>query len=261
MDVESIGCTLSVVYGLGLLFYLVVFISSFLNPQSVLQSTFFMSRFSNIHDFQGHMILFWVLYFPQFIGFMAVVKLKDWGRQLVVAMNASLCLYSFYEIISLWPAFDCLIAASMLFYIVIALFFELPRIREQFARVSNSLGKKILLIDDDAGIIKMVKSNLMKEGFSVLTATTGERGLQIAKSNKPDLILLDVILPTKVKGREVCVRLKRDSETRDIPVVFLTAKDSPDDIKAEMEIGAVSHLTKPVNFFKLLSEVKRILGL
>jgi CheY-like chemotaxis protein len=91
-----------------------------------------------------------------------------------------------------------------------------------------------------------------------LTATSGEKGIQIARLQKPDLIILDVILPG-VKGREVCQRLKDDDETGRIPVIFLTAKDSEDDIRAEKAVGAVTHITKPVNAKMLLSEVKKIL--
>ena len=83
--------------------------------------------------------------------------------------------------------------------------------------------------------------------------------MQIARVQKPDLIILDVILPG-IKGREVCAILTEDEETREIPIVFLTAKDSPDDIDAEMAAGATSHLAKPVDAKALLSEIKRIIG-
>ena len=116
-----------------------------------------------------------------------------------------------------------------------------------------------MIVDDDEGFQKIIKHILLPAGYSVLTATTGERGLQTAKNQKPDLILLDVILPG-VKGRELCSMLKSDSETKDIPVIFLTAKDSPDDIDAEIAAGAISHLTKPVDGKLLLGEIKKILG-
>ena len=81
----------------------------------------------------------------------------------------------------------------------------------------------------------------------------------MAQRLKPDLIILDVILPG-IKGREVCLRLKENKDTRDIPVMFLTAKDSPDDIKAEKEVGGICHLTKPVDNKQLISEIEKILG-
>ena len=72
-------------------------------------------------------------------------------------------------------------------------------------------------------------------------------------------ILLDVILPG-IKGREVCRKLKEDETTKDIPVIFLTAKDSPDDVKAEKEVGGEEHLTKPVTSKVLVSAVNKILN-
>ncbi|HLD69526.1 MAG TPA: response regulator [Candidatus Omnitrophota bacterium] len=120
--------------------------------------------------------------------------------------------------------------------------------------------KKILVIDDDKGFLKMVRVNLINSGFDVLTADTGEKGIQLAQKKNPDLILLDVLLPG-IKGREVCVKLKQDKATSSIPVMFLTAKDSPDDVKAEMEVGAVTHLTKPVDLKRLILEIKHILNI
>ena len=70
--------------------------------------------------------------------------------------------------------------------------------------------------------------------------------------------LLDVILPG-VKGREVCKRLKNDQTTQDIPVVFVTSKDSPDDVQAEMEVGGLKHLTKPVSSKVLIAAIQEIL--
>ena len=118
--------------------------------------------------------------------------------------------------------------------------------------------EKILVIDDDEAISKIVRPILLSHGFSVLTANTGEDGLQIATAQKPDLILLDVILPG-LKGREVCQKLKENPETKDIPIVFLTAKDSPEDVQAEIDVGAAAHLTKPVNAKTLIETVQNIL--
>ena len=120
--------------------------------------------------------------------------------------------------------------------------------------------KKILVVDDDRGFLKMVRAHLMNHGFAVLTADTGEKGIQLAQKKSPDLIMLDVLLPG-IKGREVCVKLKQDTKTSQIPVMFLTAKDSADDVRAEMAVGAVTHLTKPVDFKKLILEIKNILNL
>ena len=123
----------------------------------------------------------------------------------------------------------------------------------------SSNSKKILIVDDDQGLLKVIRAGLMQKGYQIYAAATGEKGLRLAKQIKPDLIILDVILPG-IKGREVCALLKEDGETRDIPVIFMTAKDSPDDVKAELEVGAVSHLTKPINVQQLFVEIKKILG-
>ena len=121
------------------------------------------------------------------------------------------------------------------------------------------LRKSVLVVDDDEVGLKLVQSILLSRGYSVLTATTGEKGMQVAKLQQPDLIILDVILPG-LKGRDVCTKLKDDEKTRDIPVIFLTAKDSLDDIHAEIAAGGLSHITKPVQPKTLLAEIKRIMS-
>ena len=134
------------------------------------------------------------------------------------------------------------------------------KIKETFQRDSTTSKKKILIIDDDKGLLKMMRVNLTAKGFDVLIAETGEKGLQIAKRQKPDLIILDVILPG-IKGREVCAKLKKDAQTQNIPVIFLTAKNSPDDIRAELEVGGVSHLTKPLDSHQVLLEVNKVFNI
>lgn len=120
-------------------------------------------------------------------------------------------------------------------------------------------GGKILLIDDDRAVHTMLKSVFAANGYEVVSAMSGEEGLLLAESERPGLILLDVILP-KMKGREVCKRLKASHATAAIPVLFLTAKDSDDDVKAEMAVGAVGHVTKPINSNSLLRLVKKTLS-
>jgi CheY-like chemotaxis protein len=120
------------------------------------------------------------------------------------------------------------------------------------------LNKKVLVIDDDRMLHSMLKPMLEGYGFGVVSALTGEEGLALAASDKPDAIVLDVIMP-KMKGREVCKALKASDGTKHIPVFFLTAKDSADDIHAEFEIGAEGHLTKPVNPALLVEMIKKAL--
>jgi two-component system alkaline phosphatase synthesis response regulator PhoP len=119
-------------------------------------------------------------------------------------------------------------------------------------------GKKVLIIDDDRMLHGMLQPILNSFGFEVLSALNGEEGLQLASSGRPDVIVLDVIMP-KMKGREVCKRLKESPDTKNIPVLFLTSKDSEDDIKAELEVGAAGHLTKPVQPAVLVRRINEIL--
>jgi CheY-like chemotaxis protein len=118
---------------------------------------------------------------------------------------------------------------------------------------------KILIIDDDKTLQMMLKTVLLSHGFDVISTFSGEEGLSMALSEKPDFIILDVIMPG-VKGREVCRKLKADPQTKDIPVLFLSSKDSEDDVAAELQAGAVGHVTKPVNSMSLVRKLKQILG-
>ena len=96
--------------------------------------------------------------------------------------------------------------------------------------------KSILAIDDDRTQLKTIQHILELKGHTVLMSTSGEEGLDVAKTHRPDLIILDVLMPG-MKGREVCKRLKADEATKNIPVLFLTSKESTDDIAAEMAAG------------------------
>ena len=102
----------------------------------------------------------------------------------------------------------------------------------------------ILLIDDEPDILKTLGRRLEQEGFALLTANSGEAGLRIAQERQPDLVLLDIMMP-KMKGRDVCARLKANELTADIPVIFLTALGLPDHVKAGLDSGAEDYLVKP----------------
>jgi two-component system alkaline phosphatase synthesis response regulator PhoP len=119
--------------------------------------------------------------------------------------------------------------------------------------------KKILLVDDDPGVHFIATPLLSKLGYDVVSARHGEQGLQLALNQRPDLIILDVIMPG-IKGRDLCMKIKAYDVLKNIPVVFLTAKDSEDDIRAELDAGAVTHLTKPIDPAQLTSVIKGILG-
>jgi len=119
--------------------------------------------------------------------------------------------------------------------------------------------KKILLVDDDPGAHVIIVPILSKAGYAVVSAKTGEQALLLALSDRPDLIILDVIMPG-IKGRDLCRKLKAYDVLKKTAIIFLTAKDSEDDIKAELEAGAITHLTKPVNPSELLQTVSSIIG-
>ena len=117
---------------------------------------------------------------------------------------------------------------------------------------------KILVVDDEDHILHMIKKRLESNGFTVFTAKKGHDGIEIARENKPDLILLDVMLPD-LNGRVVCRVLKEDPATAKIPVIFLTAKDTMEEKMAEYEVGGECHIAKPFNGQELVEKIKRTL--
>lgn len=115
---------------------------------------------------------------------------------------------------------------------------------------------RILLVEDDRGIIRFVRKGLLENSFSVDVATDGEEGLTAVLHMKYDLVVLDILLP-KLDGREVLKRMRSmDIQT---PVVFLTAKDSEGDIVHGLNLGADDYLTKPFSFNELLARIQAIL--
>ncbi len=201
------------------------------------------------------------MFFALFIGSLATARYREWGRQSLVILNAVTGLYLAGLLMRhLGPS----VQPSYIFINIAAvLFFSQKNIKTRFVPdappLAGSARKSILVIDDEEALLKTLKPVLLSHGYSVLTATTGERGLQVARTQQPDLIVLDVILPG-IKGREVCTTLKDDGQTKDIPIIFLTAKDSSDDIKAELAAGGTSHLTKPFQAKTLLAEITKVLG-
>ncbi len=117
--------------------------------------------------------------------------------------------------------------------------------------------KTILVVDDEKDILDMIKYNLAREGYGVLTARNGKQALEQARS-LPHLILLDIMMP-EYDGLEVLKRLKADVRTADIPVVFLTAKGSDIDEVVGFELGADDYIVKPISIPKLIARIKNIL--
>jgi PAS domain S-box-containing protein len=115
--------------------------------------------------------------------------------------------------------------------------------------------KKILVIEDDAMILKNIASFLTEEGFEVITADDGIQGIQVALEFIPDLIISDISMPKK-DGYEVCKTLQSVPATSTIPFIFLTAKSQKDDLRLGMLSGADDYLTKPFDYSELLMSVK-----
>ncbi|HPD46012.1 MAG TPA: response regulator [Anaerohalosphaeraceae bacterium] len=119
-------------------------------------------------------------------------------------------------------------------------------------------GEKILVVEDEEDVLELVRYNLGKNGYKVETAMSGEEALQKAMRINPDLILLDLMLPT-VDGLEVCRKVKNDPRTQHVPVVMLTAKGEEADIVTGLEMGADDYVTKPFSPRVLMARVKAVL--
>ncbi len=119
------------------------------------------------------------------------------------------------------------------------------------------LGKTILVVDDEKDILEMLKYNLEREGYNVLTAQNGKRALEQAQTH-PDLIVLDVMMP-EMDGWEVCKRLKRNEKSSSIPILFLTAKGAEVDEVLGLELGAEDYIVKPISPRKLIARIKTAL--
>ncbi len=118
----------------------------------------------------------------------------------------------------------------------------------------------ILIVDDMPENCKLLGNLLKKSGYNPAVAPNGQRALDFVKNKKPDLILLDVMMP-ELDGFEVCKRLKQDVRTKDIPIIFLTAKVEKNDVIQGLELGAVDYVEKPFNEKELITRVKTHLAL
>jgi DNA-binding response OmpR family regulator len=116
----------------------------------------------------------------------------------------------------------------------------------------------VLVVDDDPVIVKLLQVNFEMEGYNVLTAGDGEEGLGRARAEKPDVVLLDVMMP-KMDGLAVAQALKADAETATIPIVLLSAKAQAADVQAGRDV-ADEYITKPFDPLELLERVGRLVG-
>ncbi len=120
--------------------------------------------------------------------------------------------------------------------------------------------KKILFIEDEFTLQKTFAQILKEEGYEMISALDGEIGLRMAKSEKPDLILLDLILP-RLHGFEVLKELKKDEKTKDIPIIILTNLERSEDIQKALELGATTYLVKAnYSLEEVVKKVKNALG-
>lgn len=119
-------------------------------------------------------------------------------------------------------------------------------------------GEKVLIIDDEQHIVELLKYNLETNGYKAYFSFNGRDGLSAAFEKKPDLILLDIMLP-EMDGYDVCKELRKNKETRSIPVIMLTAKGDELDKILGLELGADDYITKPFSVRELLARVKAVL--
>jgi DNA-binding response OmpR family regulator len=121
-----------------------------------------------------------------------------------------------------------------------------------------STAKRVLVCDDDPVILRLLQVNLELEGYDVITGRNGEEAVSLAAANAPDLVILDIMMP-RLDGYQACEQIKNNDSTRDVPVIFLSAKAQQSDIDKGKEFGVAAYLTKPFDPNELLSIVDRLL--
>ncbi len=114
---------------------------------------------------------------------------------------------------------------------------------------------KVLVVDDEQTILETVETKLRREGYTVFTAESAEEGMRIFRQAKPDLLVLDVMLPSR-SGLDLCKAIRRDSK---VPIIFLTARASEEDRIAGLDIGADDYIIKPFNLGELAARVKAVM--
>jgi len=118
--------------------------------------------------------------------------------------------------------------------------------------------KTILIVEDEEDIQELIQFNLKKEGYSIISAYDGEKAIDLAHKEKPNLVLLDLMLPG-LDGLEVCRNLKQNNSTRNIPVIMLTAKTEDMDMVTGLELGADDYITKPFSPRILIARIRAVL--
>ena len=117
---------------------------------------------------------------------------------------------------------------------------------------------KVLVVDDDPVIVRLLEVNFEMEGFTVVTAVDGQDGVDKARAEQPDVVVSDVMMP-KLNGLELAAALKADDATKHIPIVLLSAKAQVDDIRSGLDAGADDYVTKPFEPLDLIDRVTKLL--
>jgi len=115
--------------------------------------------------------------------------------------------------------------------------------------------KKILIVDDEPDFVQLLSIRLKSSGYDVISASDGENGLKKAQEEKPDLVILDVLMP-KINGFELCKRFKENESTKDVPLIMLTALAQEHDLSKGLQEGVDCFITKPFNAVDLLQEIE-----
>ncbi len=119
--------------------------------------------------------------------------------------------------------------------------------------------EKILVVEDDEDILELIRYNLNKEGYSVFSVTTGEEALSLERKEKPDMVILDLMLPG-IDGLEVCRRLRSGPDKVRVPIIMVTAKGEESDIVTGLELGADDYVVKPFSPKVLIARIRNVLG-
>ena len=121
------------------------------------------------------------------------------------------------------------------------------------------MAKKVLLVDDSATVLMMERMILASERFQIVTAANGEEAHARARSEQPDLILMDIVMP-KMTGIQACRAIKEDPTTSHIPVILVTTRGEAESMEAGYSSGCNDYVTKPVNSAELLGKIRNLLG-
>lgn len=121
------------------------------------------------------------------------------------------------------------------------------------------MSARVLLVDDDIDTLRLVGMMLESKGYEILAASSGEKALTLAKNDRPDLIILDIMMPG-INGFDLTQAIRQDERTKDIPIIIFTAKTGMEDKVRGLELGADAYLTKPISTRELLAHVKAVIA-